>query len=205
MPSKIDYYGKFRERHFLTFPTLETKRFLLLKCDKNYERNFEELLSDEEINKYTGTEVVNAKEECNIYLDHIDEEYKNKTALNWVIIDKEKCEFTGEIRLYSIDLYSNRCELGYTIVKKNWRKRIATECILRVLNFAFNELYMNKVSALIDMHNIASKRLIKLLGFAEEGILREHYYSFKRKAYITVEVWSMIKKDNEFYTKTLKI
>ena len=57
---------------------------------------------------------------------------------------------------------------------------------------------MNKIIAIIEKNNKASSQLVKSLGFIEEGVLLEHYFSYKRNQYINVGVWSMIKKRTKF-------
>ncbi|NEU04713.1 GNAT family N-acetyltransferase [Clostridium senegalense] len=202
MPDNLIDYKDFRERCFSIFPTMETERFLLLKCDKAYEKDYESLLSDDEVMKYSGTEIFDLKKQIKLYLEHLINDYSNKKGIHWVIIDKVHYKFIGEIGIYNLDLYSNRCEIGYTILKKYWRNKVATECIKRVLKFAFKELYMHKVVAIIDINNDPSIKLVESLGFKEEGMLKEHYYNYKEKSYINVELWAMIRKE-EIYSKVM--
>ncbi|MGL4730689.1 MAG: GNAT family N-acetyltransferase [Clostridium sp.] len=203
MPDRLAYYKNFREKCFSIFPTMETERFLLLECDKSYTADYEKILLDEEVMRYSCVEVLDAKKQINLYLEHIQNDYKNKKGIHWAIIDKVNYRFIGEIGIYNIDLYSNRCEIGYTILKDYWRKKVATECIDRVLKFAFKELYMNKVIALIDIENAPSTALAQSLGFKEEGMLKEHYYNYRSKDYVNVKLWSIIRKTDEFYSKVM--
>lgn len=195
MNCELGYHTILRDKCFEEFPTLETKRFILCRYDKSLLKDIEKLFSDKEVMKYSGTEIINAKKQANMYLDKIDVMYKNKEGIRWAIIDKISNEFLGDIGFYNIDLYSNNMEIGYTVVRNHWREKVASECIDRILKFAFKELYMNKIVAMIDKDNFPSIALIKKMGFSEDGVLREHYYNYQAGGYSNVIVYSMLERE----------
>ncbi|WCM71468.1 GNAT family N-acetyltransferase [Clostridium perfringens] len=153
------------------------------------------LFSDEDIMKYSGTEVYDPEKQVEFYFKKIKLMYKEKTGIRWAIINKESKEFIGDIGLYNIDFYSNNTEIGYTIEKNFWRKGVASECIKAIENFAFETLDMNIIIAMIDSNNISSIKLSEKLGFHRDGILREHYYNKSKDEYINICVYSLIKSD----------
>lgn len=106
-----------REKVFLEFPIIETERFILKEIEKKHKNHFISLFSDEDIMKYSGTEVYDPEKQVEFYLKKIKLMYKEKTGIRWAIINKESKEFIGDIGLYNIDFYSNNTEIGYTIEK----------------------------------------------------------------------------------------
>ena len=55
-------------------------------------------------------------------------------------------------------------ELNYYIEKSKWRKGYGKEIANALLNYAFNEKKLDKVIAIIDPQNGASKALAKVIG-----------------------------------------
>lgn len=183
------------EKSFLEFPVIETNRFLLKEISEIYREDFIKLFSDEEVMKYSGTEVSNPEKQADFYLKQVEVMYNEKKGIRWAIINKENDEFIGDIGFYNIDFYSNNTEIGYTIVKKFWRQGVASECIKAMENFAFESLNMNRIIAMIDSNNISSIKLSEKLDFHKDGVLREHYYNKSKDEYISISVYSLIKND----------
>ncbi|HHD2751669.1 TPA: GNAT family N-acetyltransferase [Clostridium perfringens] len=183
------------EKFFLEFPIVETKRFILKEIEEKYKENFINLFSDEDVMKYSGTEVSNPEKQVDFYLKKVKVMYKEKKVIRWAIVNKESKEFIGDIGFYNMDFYSNNTEIGYTVAKKFWRQGVASECIKAIENFAFENLSMNRIVAMIDSNNISSIKLLEKLGFHRDGILREHYYNKNRDEYINICVYSVIKSD----------
>ncbi|WP_291578313.1 GNAT family N-acetyltransferase [Clostridium sp. UBA6640] len=195
MNIELEYQVRLRDKCFEEFPTLETKRFILCRYNEIFLKDIEELFSDKEVMKYSGTEIIDAKKQANMYLEKVEMMYRNKEGIRWVIVDKITNEFLGDMGLYNIDLYSNNTEIGYTVVRRHWREKIASECIERLLKFVFKELYMNKIIAMIDRDNFPSIALAKKIGFCEDGVLREHYYNYQVGGYGNISVYSMLRKE----------
>ncbi|HAT4245019.1 TPA: GNAT family N-acetyltransferase [Clostridium perfringens] len=184
-----------REKVFLEFPIIESERFILKEIEEKHRNHFISLFSDEDIMKYSGTEVYNPEKQVEFYFKKVKLMYKEKKGIRWAIINKESKAFIGDIGLYNIDFYSNNTEIGYTIEKNFWRKGVASECIKAIENFAFKILNMNRIIAMIDSNNTSSIKLSEKLGFHKDGILREHYYNKSKDEYINICVYSLIKSD----------
>ncbi len=54
-------------------------------------------------------------------------------------------------------------------------------------------MHLHRIEALIGPDNIASLKLVKRLGFVEEGTLREHY--FKNEIYEDSIIFSLLKQE----------
>lgn len=63
-------------------------------------------------------------------------------------------------------------DVGYTLGRAHQRRGLATEAVRGVLNFAFTELKMHRVSASVDADNAASLALLARLGLRKEAHLR---------------------------------
>ena len=51
------------------------------------------------------------------------------------------------------------------------------EALPFVLQYGFEEMELKRIEALVGPNNEASLRLIRSMGFVQEGLLREHYFT----------------------------
>ena len=93
-----------------------------------------------------------------------------------------------------IDHQSNRGELGYWVGRRYWGRKIATEAGFSVLDFAFNELGLNKVVAECLEQNPASARVLENLGMAREGFLSRHFRKQEGDDYSNVLVYGILRR-----------
>lgn len=81
--------------------------------------------------------------------------------------------FLGIVGL-NIDKRNNKADLGYWIGRAYWGQGYCTEAAARVVQYAFEQLKLNKVFAAALTRNPASSRVMEKIGMKFEGILREH-------------------------------
>jgi ribosomal-protein-serine acetyltransferase len=81
--------------------------------------------------------------------------------------------FIGSIGYVSFELDTHRTEIGYWLDKDEEGKGIISASVRKMIDFAFNELRMNKVEIRCSADNIRSAAVPRRLGFKEEGLLRQ--------------------------------
>ena len=67
-----------REKVFLEFPIIETERFILKEIEEKHKNHFISLFSDEDIMKYSGTEVYDPEKQVEFYFKKVKLMYKEK-------------------------------------------------------------------------------------------------------------------------------
>jgi [ribosomal protein S5]-alanine N-acetyltransferase len=141
---------------------------------------------------------------------HIPYPYSKKDAMIWVtknkqeivkgssytfaIIHKKTNQMIGAIGLHLNDEH-NRAEVGYWIAVSHWNKGVATEALIRILEFGFDKVGINKIFATHLVDNPSSGRVMLKAGMIREGKLNEHYR--KGEEYITVIQYGMTASANE--------
>ena len=79
---------------------------------------------------------------------------------------------TTELRL---TLRAERAELGVAIHDKTqWSKGLGTDAVRLVVDYAFEELGLNRVELTTDEQNARAIRCYEKVGFSREGLLRQH-------------------------------
>ena len=82
----------------------------------------------------------------------------------------------GTIGLAPIDREAGVAEVGYWIVPERWGEGIGTAAVESIVEYAFEQLRLHKVTARTYAGNEGSERLLKKVGFAEEGTRREQTF-----------------------------
>jgi ribosomal-protein-alanine N-acetyltransferase len=102
----------------------------------------------------------------------------NKSFCYFQILDKNTQKIMGWCGYHTWYLDHNRAEMGYGLFDDTYKQKgIMTEAAKLILDYGFEQMKLQRVEALIGKDNTASLSLVKKLGFTQEGILREHYFT----------------------------
>lgn len=85
----------------------------------------------------------------------------------------ENDAFLGIVGLHVVKTH-NMAELAYWVGKPFWGNGYCSEAAARILQFAFDDLKLNRVFAAAMTRNPASYRVMEKIGMKFEGILRNH-------------------------------
>jgi ribosomal-protein-alanine N-acetyltransferase len=70
---------------------------------------------------------------------------------------------------------SHRAEIGYWLAKPYWGRGIMTAVVQGVCRHAFEDFDLEKITAHVFVHNLASARVLEKCAFQQEGFLRKHF------------------------------
>ena len=121
--------------------------------------------------------------ENNAFL-HYDIPLEYEKTLNWFrkkdnskridCVIEYKSNPVGLIGLLAIDNNSKKAEYYITLGStEHKRKGIATKATMLILEYAFNDLKLNKVYLNVDADNVAACKLYENTGFICEGVFLE--------------------------------
>jgi RimJ/RimL family protein N-acetyltransferase len=85
------------------------------------------------------------------------------------IFIKETHELIGDIGIHFIDDENSQVEIGYTLSSENQGKGYASEAVMNVINYLFDDLKKHRILASVDPRNIKSIALLKRIGMREEA------------------------------------
>ncbi len=94
---------------------------------------------------------------------------------NFSVWTKEEAQLIGVIRLFDLNWDVPRAEIAYFIDYDHGKKGLMTEAAHRVVQFAFQQLHLEKIQIKTSADNYASQRLARKLGFRREGDLRADF------------------------------
>jgi RimJ/RimL family protein N-acetyltransferase len=109
------------------------------------------------------------------YVEQLVTEAKRnpRDAYTLAIVERATGELVGSVALGIDSRAHRRAELGYILRRDRWGHGYATEAASLMIDFAFDELGMNRVWAVCDPDNPASTRVLEKCGLTCEGTLRE--------------------------------
>lgn len=102
-------------------------------------------------------------------------------------------EMIGIMAVLKVDRKNRNAELGYWIAKKYWNSGFATEAGIRVLEFGFNVLGLERMYAKCVPENKASSRVMEKIGMKYEGIFRHEI--LKNNKYYDMAYYGIVKED----------
>ena len=79
----------------------------------------------------------------------------------------------GVISFHSPNFNNKVAEIGYWIAKEHRGKSIGTTAVKILTNFGFETMGWNRIEAMIDHDNEASKKVVTRAGYEHEGLLRQ--------------------------------
>jgi ribosomal-protein-alanine N-acetyltransferase len=82
---------------------------------------------------------------------------------------------------------NRRIEFGYTIARAYWGQGYATEAAAEFVRFAFEQMALVRIEAVVLPDHVASSRVLEKVGLQYEGLLRSY------------QVWRNVPRDLKMY------
>ena len=154
---------------------------------------FLELINDPETEKMIGClsfPVSSIEQE-----QWIKEQSNNKTNLRCVVVEKaNQDKGLGTVILSDIDYRNGVAQIHIKMLKGEGRgKGYGTDAVRAIVGYAFKELRLNCIYAVVLQYNTISQKLFERCGFKKEGLLRERV--FKNGEHLDVISYSLLKGD----------
>lgn len=178
---------------FKIFPELESERLLFRSISSDDSKEIFLIRSDDEVMKYLDTNKHTSIEESINLIISIQESYKNKTGINWAIVEKETNSFAGYFGFWRIIPEHCRAEIGYALKPEFWGKGFMAETLNVMLKFGFQTLKLHSVEANVNPNNAASIKALEKTGFKKEAYFRENFLF--NKEFLDSVIYSLLEKD----------
>ncbi len=127
-----------------------------------------------------------------IWIESHQEEYDAGMSVIFALCDKKTEQLLGAVGL-TITQRFNRAELGYWVGQPFWGQGYATEAARAIVNYGFEALNLNKVTASHMTRNPASGRVMEKIGMKKEGLLKQH--ALKWDQFVDLAVYGILAVD----------
>lgn len=161
---------------------LETERLLLRPLEMNDAQDMFLMDKNPNVHKYLWQKPVQQIDEVIKVIDYVNAQYQKNNIGRYATILKETGEFIGWTGIKFVDDHiengnTNFFDYGYRLDERFWGKGYASEATKFWVNYAFNEMKIEKMHAYTHAQNDASNHILKKTGFdfmekytAEDGI-----------------------------------
>jgi ribosomal-protein-serine acetyltransferase len=151
--------------------------FDIINCQRNYLREW-----------LPFVDFTHQQSDTALYLQTIT---KSTSDMVFVIVYQEA--IVGVVGFKGIDRYNRQLEIGYWLGEKQQGKGIMLRSCRRLLQYAFTDLYMNRVQLKVGTGNYKSRKIPEKLNFTLEGIQRDG--ELLNGQHHDLEVYSLLKRE----------
>jgi ribosomal-protein-alanine N-acetyltransferase len=183
------------ETAFQTFPKLETPNLILRQLTPADAQAFFTILGDPRVARYYDDDTFTLLSQAVEQLEAWEIGYRARRLIRWGITRRGDDTLLGTCGLSGIHAWHRRAAVGYELVPLHWRQGIMTETLTALLAFAFGDLDLNRIDALVMPANTPSILLLQKLGFSNEGLLREYENWGEEKGFTDLYMFSLLKKE----------
>jgi N-acetyltransferase len=155
--------------------TLEDERVLLRPLEENDYKNLLPFALNERGLWYYSLVRPEGEDGLKNYLDIAVAEKAAGKEFPFIVFDKKANEYAGSTRFYDINLPYKTIQLGYTWYGKKFHGTgLNKHCKFLLLQFAFENLGLERVEFRADARNEKSIAAMKSIGCKVDGILRSN-------------------------------
>ena len=183
----------------MNIPALENDRVRLTLLDLSNYKHLLPIANQKDLVQYSPSRI-ERPDELKAYVQTAVDHYYHRTAIPFIVYDKQKEAFAGCTRFMNIDWDNKVIEIGSTWIGREFQGTgLNAHMKFLMLQYAFEILNFEKVEFRIDERNIRSRKAVEKLGAKLEGILRKNLYlkdGYKRNTCcygILKEEWEMNK------------
>ena len=176
-------------------PSIETERLVLRKLRMEDAEDMFEYGGDPEIAFRGLWPPLESLEESRADIADALERYATGGNMSWAIEHRADRKMIGRIGLGPYSRMNRRAEVGYAMNRHYWGQGLATEAVRGVVGFAFSQLGLNRVQAIVLPDNTGSMRVLEKAGMQREGLLRKYQYVLGD--YWDVYMYALLRSDWE--------
>jgi [ribosomal protein S5]-alanine N-acetyltransferase len=190
--------GSFEEK-------LETEHLLLRPYEEGDEQEFMQLIQENTAALYpafaTRLARVRALDDARSQLAQLRTNWDNRKQFDFGVWIKENSTYIGDITLKNIDRSVPKAEAAFYFTGWPDMSGLAQEAFRAILNFAFEDLQLNKVYMRCTQYNLACSQLAESCGFRKEGVLRSDFRGADSDELLDLNYYGMTRDDFERETQ----
>jgi RimJ/RimL family protein N-acetyltransferase len=159
------------------FTPIQTSRLTLRPFQRADLLSFLDYRNDPEVARYQSWESI-SEERGRLYIDEVKDAQPG-VAGEWyqvAIVLRETGELIGDIGLGIEREDPSQGEIGFTLSREHQGKGYGAEAVGALLDFAFSELGLRRITGTCDTRNTASARLMQRVGMKYAGRTNSVYF-----------------------------
>ena len=138
--------------------------------------DFEALTYDPDVLRFTRVPVRRGDDFTAGWIGGYVQGWADGSRAGFAIVDDDDGAFLGMCALIRIEWGASEAELGYVLAPPARGRGAAGRSIDLISRWAFDELGLARIEAVIDVTNDASLRVAERAGYRREGVRRSAYF-----------------------------
>jgi RimJ/RimL family protein N-acetyltransferase len=159
----------------MDLPSFETPRLRIRPLGGNDIEALFAIFGNDEVMRYWSRSAFTDSSEAEELLRDIEAGYASGQLLQLGIEERAAQALVGTCTLHSRQVPSRRGEIGYALAQNAWGKGYMAEALPVFVDYIFDELGLNRLEADIDPNNLASAKVLRNLGFSQEGFCAQRW------------------------------
>lgn len=156
----------------MSFPILTTERLSLRPLQVDDADSLHDAFADVDLMRWWSSGPHKTIAETR---DYVQQNCEGDRWQTWAITMMEEDQALGWVVFVWPEYRKDVREIGYILNRSAWGKGIATEAVSRVIQYGFDDLNLRRIYADVDPDNLSSIKLLKAMGFQQEGHLRQEW------------------------------
>ncbi|MBN2046364.1 MAG: GNAT family N-acetyltransferase [Anaerolineaceae bacterium] len=167
--------------HNLSIPIplpIKTERLILRPFRRTDLDVFQAYRSDPLVAQYQGWNAPYAREQAEDFINEMVNLPRHISA-RWyqiALVRKADGVLIGDLACHLDQHDPLQAIIGYTLAREYWGNGYAAEAVRALLDFMFEKCNLHRVTAMCDVLNTASARLMERVGMRREGHFIENFY-----------------------------
>jgi [ribosomal protein S5]-alanine N-acetyltransferase len=157
-------------------PELGTPRLRLRALQADDASALLEVLGDEQVTRYHSMATLSSLAEAHDAISGVDQRFGAGEMIRWAIQPRSDRRLIGTVGLLHVVAEHRRGELGFELARRWWGHGLMPEAAAAVIGYGFTVLGLHRIEAGVLVGNDPSVRVLRKLGFQEEGTLRHYLY-----------------------------
>jgi len=145
---------------FIDFPLLVTERLILRKLEESDWESISYLRSDKIVNQFVKRANADTNKKALDFIKNTNLKITKDLLIYWSISFRNDQKMIGSICLWNFSKDNKTAEIGYDLGPKFQNKGIMNEAMIKVLDFGFQILSLDKIEAFTHKKNENSKSLL---------------------------------------------
>lgn len=155
-----------------SFPVIVTDKSILRQITPDDAVSLVEYYKKSDMVRFLDWKGASTEEEAQTLISLWKKWFEDGKSIRFAISGKEDGAFLG--MLFFTDFKGRRAEIGYELEPEYRGRGIATASIISACEYAFENLNLKRVQAIVSVNNKASQRALEKSGFLREGLLKNY-------------------------------
>lgn len=165
----------------------DTKRLLIRTLKKNDADDYFDMMGNPNVMTPIPRSVM-TREESNDHLNNfLKTEHTVSDKMVWAIELKSENTFIGLCAFLKNN--ENEDEIGYRLRENYWRRGFGTEVTVGLLNYGFNQMKVDKITADVDTRNLTSVKILEKFMTAKKEFFNEADNCIDRRYEVNKNNW----------------